>query len=58
MPGYLSLVDPDGPPRPTIVYTNGFDESCEDGYAVIGASAVRRGFDYLTTALHGCFDLV
>ncbi|KAA0102393.1 alpha/beta fold hydrolase [Mycolicibacterium sp. P1-18] len=48
MPGYLSLVDPGGPPRPTMIYTNGFGERCEDGYAVIGAAALRRGYNFLT----------
>jgi alpha-beta hydrolase superfamily lysophospholipase len=47
MPGYLSLVDPGGGPRPTIVYTNGFGERCEDGYSVVGAAALRRGYNFL-----------
>ncbi len=50
MPGYLSLVDPGGPPRPTVIYTNGFGgERCENGYSVIGgAAALRRGYNFLT----------
>jgi alpha-beta hydrolase superfamily lysophospholipase len=47
MPGYLCLVDPGGAPRPTVLYTNGFGERCEDGYSVIGAAALRRGYNFL-----------
>jgi hypothetical protein len=31
MPGYLFLVDDSGQPRPTVVYTNGFDSTREEG---------------------------
>ncbi|MEU0498486.1 alpha/beta hydrolase [Mycobacterium sp. NPDC006124] len=47
LPGYLFLVDVGGPPRPTIVYTNGFGSSSEEGYFVVGAAALRRGYNFL-----------
>lgn len=47
MPGYLFLVDDTGQPRPTVVYTNGFDSTSEEGYFVIGAAALRRGYNFL-----------
>lgn len=47
MPGYLFLVDDSGRPRPTVIYTNGFDSTSEEGYFVIGAAALRRGYNFL-----------
>ena len=47
MPGYLFLVDDSGQPRPTVIYTNGFDSTREEGYFVIGAAALRRGYNFL-----------
>jgi pimeloyl-ACP methyl ester carboxylesterase len=47
LPGYLFLVDDSGKPRPTIIYTNGFDSTAEEAYFVIGAAALRRGFNVL-----------
>jgi pimeloyl-ACP methyl ester carboxylesterase len=47
MPGYLYLVDGSGAPRPTVIYTNGFDSTREEGYFVIGAAALRRGYNFL-----------
>jgi fermentation-respiration switch protein FrsA (DUF1100 family) len=47
LPGYLLLADDSGKPRPTIIYTNGFDSTTEEGYHVIGAAALRRGFDVI-----------
>ncbi|MEU0811610.1 hypothetical protein [Streptomyces sp. NPDC005970] len=47
MPGYLFLVDDSGEPRPTVIYTNGFDSTREEGYFVIGAAALRRGYNFL-----------
>jgi pimeloyl-ACP methyl ester carboxylesterase len=47
LPGYLLLVDDSGKPRPTIIYTNGFDSTTEEGYFVIGAPALRRGFNVI-----------
>lgn len=47
LPGYLFLVDDSGKPRPTVIYTNGFDSTREEAYFVIGASALRRGYNVL-----------
>lgn len=47
LPGYLFLVDDSGTPRPTVIYTNGFDSTREEGYFVIGAAALRRGYNFL-----------
>ena len=47
LPGYLYLVDNSGQPRPTVIYTNGFDSTAEEGYFVIGAAALRRGYNFL-----------
>ncbi|WP_063773424.1 alpha/beta fold hydrolase [Streptomyces rubellomurinus] len=48
LPGYLFLVDDSGQPRPTIVFTGGFDSTLEEAYFVIGAAALRRGYHVLT----------
>jgi hypothetical protein len=47
IPGYLFLVDASGQPRPTVIYTNGFDSTREESYFVIGAAALRRGYNFL-----------
>jgi len=47
MPGYLLLADKTGKPRPTLIYSNGFDSTTEEGYFVIGAAALRRGFNVI-----------
>lgn len=47
MPGYLLLADDSGTPRPTLIYSNGFDSTTEEGYFVIGAAALRRGFNVI-----------
>ncbi|MGE6880310.1 alpha/beta hydrolase family protein, partial [Bacillus mobilis] len=47
LPGYLLLVDDSGKPRPTLIYTNGFDSTTEEGFYVIGAAALRRGFNVI-----------
>lgn len=47
MPAYLFLVDDTGKPRPTVIYTNGFDSTREEGYFVVGAAALRRGYNFL-----------
>lgn len=47
LPAYLFTVDHSGTARPTIVYTNGIDSSREEGYGVIGAAALRNGFNFL-----------
>ncbi|MER0444277.1 alpha/beta fold hydrolase [Streptomyces sp. Edi4] len=47
LPGYLFLVDDSGAPRPTVIYTNGFDSTAEEAYFVIAAAALRRGYNVL-----------
>lgn len=47
LPAYLFLVDASGTPRPTVVYNNGFDSTREEGYFVIAAAALRRGYNVL-----------
>ncbi|GAA3047071.1 alpha/beta fold hydrolase [Kitasatospora albolonga] len=47
LPGYLFLVDDSGTPRPTIVFTSGFDSTLEESYFVIAAAAMRRGYHVL-----------
>lgn len=45
LPGYLFLVDDSGRPRPTIIYTNGFDSTAEESYFAIAAAALARGYN-------------
>ncbi|MET7397158.1 alpha/beta fold hydrolase [Dactylosporangium sp. NPDC005572] len=47
LPGYLYLVDDSGAPRPTIVYTSGYDSTLEESYFAIAAAALRRGYNVL-----------
>ncbi|MEU6974000.1 alpha/beta fold hydrolase [Kitasatospora aureofaciens] len=47
LPGYLFLVDDSGLPRPTVVFTGGFDSTLEEAYFAIGAAALRRGYNVL-----------
>ncbi|MCX5383841.1 S9 family peptidase [Streptomyces sp. NBC_00083] len=47
LPGYLFLVDDSGAPRPTVIYTNGYDSTAEESYFVIAAAALRRGYNVL-----------
>lgn len=47
LPGYLFLVDDTGIPRPTVVYTNGFDSTVEESYFVVTVAALRRGYNVL-----------
>ncbi|WP_327067885.1 alpha/beta hydrolase family protein [Kitasatospora sp. NBC_01302] len=47
LPGYLFLVDDSGTPRPTVVFTSGFDSTLEEAYFVIGSAALRRGYNVL-----------
>ena len=35
LPGYLFLVDDSGVPRPTIIYTRGYDSTCQERYFVL-----------------------
>ncbi|MEV4448033.1 alpha/beta hydrolase family protein [Streptomyces mirabilis] len=47
LPGYLFLVDDSGAPRPTVVYTSGYDSTLEESYFAIAAAALRRGYNVL-----------
>src|SRR5882757_5950965 len=47
LPGYLFLVDDTGVPRPTIIYTSGYDSTSEEGYFVLAVAAMRRGYNVL-----------
>jgi pimeloyl-ACP methyl ester carboxylesterase len=47
LPGYLYLVDDSGIPRPTVVYTSGYDSTLEESYLAIGAPALARGYNVL-----------
>jgi pimeloyl-ACP methyl ester carboxylesterase len=47
LPGYLFLVDDSSVPRPTVIYTNGYDSTAEESYFVIAAAALRRGYNVL-----------
>lgn len=46
LPGHLFLVDDGGGPRPTVVYTDGFDAR-RDAYRMIGGAALRYGYNFL-----------
>ncbi|MFC4947997.1 alpha/beta hydrolase family protein [Pseudonocardia sp. GCM10023141] len=47
LPGYLFLVDGSGAPRPTVVFTSGYDSTLEEAWFAIAAAAVRRGYNVL-----------
>jgi pimeloyl-ACP methyl ester carboxylesterase len=47
LPGYLFLVDDSGTPRPTVIYTNGYDFTAEEAYSAIAAAALRCGYNVL-----------
>jgi alpha-beta hydrolase superfamily lysophospholipase len=47
LPGYLFLVDDSGAPRPTIIYTSGYDSTCQECYFVLAVAALRRGYHVL-----------
>ncbi len=47
LPGYLFLVDDSGRPRPTVIYTNGYDSTAEESWAVIASPALARGYNVL-----------
>ncbi|WP_412543639.1 alpha/beta fold hydrolase [Longispora sp. K20-0274] len=47
LPGFLFLVDDSGAPRPTVVFTSGFDSTLEEAWFAVGAAAVRRGYNCL-----------
>jgi pimeloyl-ACP methyl ester carboxylesterase len=47
LPGYLYLCDDSGTPRPTIIYTSGYDSTLEESYFAIAAAALARGYNVL-----------
>ncbi|MEU3985145.1 alpha/beta fold hydrolase [Streptomyces sp. NPDC026672] len=47
LPGYLFLVDDSGVPRPTVIYTSGYDSTLEEAYFAVAAAALRRGYNVL-----------
>lgn len=47
LPGYLFLVDDSGAPRPTVIYTNGYDSTAEESWFAVAAAALRRGYNVL-----------
>jgi pimeloyl-ACP methyl ester carboxylesterase len=47
LPGYLFLADGSGTPRPTVIYTNGYDSTAEESWFAIAAAALRRGYNVL-----------
>ena len=48
LPGYFYKVDDSGRPRPTLIFTGGYDSSVEEMFYYGGAPAVRRGYNCLT----------
>ena len=48
LPGYFYKVDDSGKPRPTLIFTGGFDSSIEEMYYSAAAAAVRHGHNCLT----------
>jgi pimeloyl-ACP methyl ester carboxylesterase len=47
LPGYLVTVDDSGAPRPTVVSTNGYDSTIQEGYFAHAGAAIRRGYNVL-----------
>jgi dienelactone hydrolase len=47
LPGYLFLVDDSGTPRPTVIYTNGYDSTAEEAWFAVAAAAIERGYNVL-----------
>ena len=45
LPGYLFLVDDSGAPRPSIIYTSGYDSTSQECYFVLAVAAMRRGYN-------------
>lgn len=48
LPGYFYKVDNSGQPRPTLIFTGGYDSSVEEMFYYGGAAAIRRGYNCLT----------
>lgn len=47
LPGYLFMPDDSGRRRPTLVFHGGFDSTVEEAYHVVGAAAMRRGYNVI-----------
>src|SRR6476620_2694488 len=47
LPGYLFLVDNSGAPRPTPIYTSGYDSTSQECYFVLAVFAISRGYKVL-----------
>ncbi|MEC3954356.1 alpha/beta fold hydrolase [Nocardia sp. CDC153] len=47
LPGYLYLADDSGTPRPTVIFTSGFDSTLEESYFALAAGAIARGYHVL-----------
>ena len=47
LPGYLFLSGPSGEPRPTLIHHGGYDSTLEELYFMVGAGALRRGYNVL-----------
>ncbi|WP_017610754.1 alpha/beta hydrolase [Nocardiopsis xinjiangensis] len=47
LPGCLFLVDDSATPRPTVIFTSGFDSILEESYFAVAAAALRRGYNCL-----------
>ena len=48
LPGYFYKVDGSDQPRPTLIFSGGFDSSLEELFYYGGAPATRRGYNCLT----------
>ena len=40
-------MDDSGAPRPTIIYTSGYDSTSQECYFVLAVAALRRGYNVL-----------
>ena len=47
LPGYFCRVDDADEPRPTVIGTNGYDSTIQEGYFAHAAAALRRGYNCL-----------
>lgn len=53
LPGYFIKADQDSSPKPTVIFLGGGETFAEDGYYVLGPSAVMRGFNMFTVEYPG-----
>lgn len=47
MPGYLVMVDDSGASRPTLISSNGYDSTIQEGYFAHAEAGIRRGYNVL-----------